>query len=131
MIGLLVSLNAAGVFGFLIKAHLDHMVTVDMALADNAAGTEARLAIQAQTVADLDRRIAQIDSAIDESTRVWPPVGAMTIADQKRRSRGDIVAARQREAQALASLQIDKVRIDAERRRAEADVGPVRVISPS
>ena len=131
MIGLLVSLNAVGVFGFLIQAHLDHMVTVDMALADKAAGTEARLAIQAQTVADLDRRIAQIDSAIDESTRVWPPVGAMTIADQKRRSRGDIVAARQREAQALASLQIDKVRIDAERRRAEADVGPVRVISPS
>jgi hypothetical protein len=64
MIGLLVSLNAVGVFGFLIKAHLDHMVTVDMALADNAAGTEARLAIQAQTVADLDRRIAQIDSAL-------------------------------------------------------------------
>jgi hypothetical protein len=55
----------------------------------------------------------------------------MTIADQKRRNRADLVAARQREAQALASLQIDKVRIDAERRRAEADVGPVRVISPS
>jgi hypothetical protein len=56
MIGLLMSLNAVGVFGFLTKAHLDHMVTVDMALADKAAGTEARLAIQAQSVADLDRR---------------------------------------------------------------------------
>jgi hypothetical protein len=129
MIGLLMSLNAVGVFGFLIKAHLDHMVTVDMALADKVAGTEARLAIQAQTVADLDRRIAQIDSAIEESTRLGRPVGAMTIADQKRRNRADIVAARQREAQALASLQIDKVRIDAERRRAEADVGPVRYLA--
>jgi hypothetical protein len=129
MIGLLMSLNAVGVFGFLTKAHLDHMVAADMALADKAAATEARLAIQAESVADLDRRIAQIDSAVEESTRLGRPVGAMTIADQKRRNRADIVATRQREAQVLASLQIDKVRIDAERRRAEADVGPVRYLA--
>jgi hypothetical protein len=47
----------------------------------------------------------------------------MTIADQNRRDRADIVAERQRHAQALASLQIEKAKIDAERRRAEADVG--------
>ncbi len=129
MIGVLMSLNAVGVFGFLTKAHLDHMVTVDLALADKAAETEARLAIQAQTVADLDRRIAQIDAAIEESTRLGRPVGAMTIADQKRRDRADIVAARQHEAGTLANLQIDKARVDAQRRRAEADVGPVRYLA--
>ena len=129
MIGLLMSLNAVGVFGFLTKAHLDHMVTTEQALAEKAAGIDAHLAIQTQTVADLDRRIAQIDAAVEESTRLGRPVGAMTIADRKRRNRADIVAVRQRETQALASLQIDKVRIDAERRRAEAEVGPVRYLS--
>jgi hypothetical protein len=82
-----------------------------------------------QTVADLDRRIAQIDAAVEESTRLGRPVGAMTIADRKRRDRADIVAARQREAQALAGLQIEKAKIDAQRRRAEADVGPVRYLA--
>ena len=53
----------------------------------------------------------------------------MTIADQKRRDRADIVAARQREARTLASLQIEKAKIDAERRRAEADVGPVQYLA--
>jgi hypothetical protein len=53
----------------------------------------------------------------------------MTISDQKRRDRADIVAARQREAQALAGLQIEKAKIDAQRRRAEADVGPVRYLA--
>jgi len=129
MIGVLMSLNAVGVFGFLTRAHLDHMVAVDLALADRTADTEARLAIQVQTVADLDRRIAQIDAAIEESTRLGRPVGAMTISDQKRRDRADIVAARQREAQALAGLQIEKARIDAQRRHAEADVGPVRYLA--
>jgi len=117
------------VFGFLTRAHLDHMAAVELVLADKTADTEARLAIQGQTVADFDRRLAQIDAAIEESTRLGRPVGAMMIADQKRRDRVDIVAARQREAQALASLQIEKAKIDAQRRRAEADVGPVRYLA--
>ena len=129
MVGALMSLNAVGVFGFLTRAHLDHMVAADLVLADRTADIEARVTIQGQTVADLDRRIAQIDAAIEESTRLGRPVGAMTIADQKRRDRADIVAARQREAQTLASLQIEKARIDAQRRRAEADVGPVRYLA--
>ena len=129
MVGALMSLNAVGVFGFLTRAHLDHMVSADLMLADRAADIEARVTIQGQTVADLDRRIAQIDAAIEESTRLGRPIGAMTIADQKRRDRADIVAARQREAQTLAILQIDKARIDAQRRRAEADVGPVRYLA--
>ena len=129
MISVLMTLNAVGVFGFLTRAHLDHMASVDLALADRTADTEARLAIQGQTVSDLDRRIAQIDAAIEASTRLGRPVGAMTIADQKRRDRADIVAERQREAQALARLQIEKAKIDAQRRRAEAAVGPVRYLA--
>jgi len=129
MIGLLMGLNAVGVFGFLTRAHLDHMASVDLALADRTTDVEARLGIQSRTVADIDRRIAQIDAAIDEATRLGRPVGAMTIADQKRRERADIAAERQRESQALASLQIEKARIDAQRRRAEAEVGPIRYLA--
>jgi hypothetical protein len=129
MIGVLMSLNAVGVFGFLTRAHLEHMAAVDQALADRTADIEVRLAIQIRTVADLDRRIAQIDAAIEEATRLGRPLGAMTIADQKRRERADIVAERQREGQALASLQIEKAKIEAQRRRAEADVGPVRYLA--
>ncbi|WP_291699172.1 hypothetical protein [Bradyrhizobium sp.] len=51
------------------------------------------------------------------------------MADQKRRERSEIVAERQRQAAALASLQIEKARIDAQRRHAEADVGPVRYLA--
>jgi hypothetical protein len=73
MIGVSMSLNAVGVFGFLTRAHLDHMATVDLALADRAGDTEARLTIQIRTVVDLDRRIAQIDAAIEASTRLRRP----------------------------------------------------------
>jgi hypothetical protein len=51
MIGVLMSLNAGGVFGFLTRAHLDHMMVVDQALADTAADVEVHLAIQDQLLA--------------------------------------------------------------------------------
>jgi hypothetical protein len=121
MIGVLMGLNAIGVFGFLTRAHLDHIASVDLVLADRTADVEARLGNQRRTVADLDRRIAQIDAAIDEATRLGRPVGAMAIADQKRRERADSAAARQRESQALASLHIEKAKLDSQRRRAEAE----------
>jgi len=70
MVGVLMSLNAVGVFGFLARAH---MASVDLALADGTANTDARLAIQRESAADFDRRIAQIDAAIEVSTPAWPP----------------------------------------------------------
>ncbi|MGJ4886803.1 hypothetical protein ACQR1Y_01335 [Bradyrhizobium sp. HKCCYLRH3099] len=129
MIGALMGLNAIGVFGFLTRAHLDHMASVDLALADRTADVEARLGIQSQKVADIDRRTAQIDAAIDESTRLGRPVGAMTIADQKRHERANIAAERSRESELLANLQIERARIQALRRRAEAEVGPIRYLA--
>jgi hypothetical protein len=45
------------------------------------------------------------------------------------RDRADIVAERWRQAQALASLQIEKSKIDAQRRHIEADVGPLRYLA--
>jgi hypothetical protein len=54
MIGVLMGLNAIGVFGFLTRAHLEHMMAVDLSLADKSADIDARLTIQGLAVADLD-----------------------------------------------------------------------------
>jgi len=129
MITMLMVLNAVGVFGFLTRAHLDHTVTAYLAIADRSAEIEARLTVQAQAVADLDRRIAQIDTAVEESTRRGRAAGAMAIVDQRRGERADLAATRQRELKTLAGLQIEKAKIDGERKRIEADVGPVRYLA--
>ena len=129
MIALLMCLNAIGVFGFLTRAHLAHRVAVDLPLADRAADVETRLAVQAQAVGDLDRRIAQIDAAIEESTRRGRPAGAMALADQTRRDRADLAAARQHEVETLAGLQIERAKVEAQRKRAGADAGPVRYLA--
>jgi hypothetical protein len=48
MIGVLMGLNAIGVFGFLTRAHLDHMASVDLVLADRTAASRLALGSRAE-----------------------------------------------------------------------------------
>jgi hypothetical protein len=50
-------LNVVGAFGFLAKAHIEHQVEGDIAVAGRAADIEGRISVQSDLVADLDRRI--------------------------------------------------------------------------
>jgi hypothetical protein len=78
------------------------------------------------TVADIDRRIAQIDSAIDEATRRGNTTSAMALLAREADRRKELVADRARAASALASIEVEKAGIENERNGLTADSGPVR-----
>ena len=80
----LMSLNAIGCYGFLAKAQIDHAVAGQTQIADHAARINARRQVAVENVADLDRRIAQIDSAVD-----LLPAQAKPLAQQARRAGKD------------------------------------------
>jgi hypothetical protein len=125
----MVVLNVIGAYGFLSQAHIQHALAGDLEVAGQAAETDARIAVQTTVVADLDRRVGQIDGAIETATQRGRSNTAMNLADQQRKNRADLVAARLLESKGLAALQVEKARIDGERRKVESDLGPVRYIS--
>jgi hypothetical protein len=129
LVTVLMGLNAIGAYGFLAKAHIGHAVAGETAVAGRAADIDARLNVQVSIVADLDRRIAQIDGAVEKATAKGRTGSAMALADQQRRTRTDLVAQRIREAKTLAGLQVEKAGIEGERRIVEADLGPVRYLA--
>jgi hypothetical protein len=108
VVAALMALNSIGVYGYLSRAHIAHALAGDLAVAGRAADVEARLSVQSGVVTDLDRRIAQIDTAVEESSRRGRTVGAMGLADQQRRNRAELVAARIKEAKALAALRVER-----------------------
>jgi hypothetical protein len=126
LVAILMALNAVGCFGYLSKAHIASALAGDLAVAGRGADIEARLAMQAGAVADLDRRIAQIDTAIEKATEKGRTVSAMKLAEEQRRNRIELAAERAREGKVLAGLQIEKANIAGERKKVEADLGPVR-----
>src|SRR6266436_8779514 len=129
LIAVLMALNAIGAYGFLAKAHIASAVAGETAVAGRAADIEARLAVQAGVVADLDRRIAQIDKAVETATQRGRTAGAMQLAGEKRRNRADLAAERVRQGKALADLQVEKADVEGQRKVAEADLGPVKYLA--
>jgi hypothetical protein len=85
--------------------------------------------VQAGVVADLDRRIAQIDSAIETATQRGRTNAAMKLAEDQRKRRGDFATQHVKEAKALADLKVEKTSIEGQRRVVEADLGPVRYLA--
>src|SRR6266481_3953390 len=94
LVAVLMGLNAIGCYGFLAKAHIGHQVEGDVAVAGRAADIEGRISVQADLVADLDRRIGQIDGAVEKSTAKGRTNAAMQLAADQRRNRTELAAQR-------------------------------------
>ncbi len=129
LVAILMVLNSIGVYGFLSRAHLEHALAGDLSVASRAAEVEARLSVQAGVVADLDRRLGQIDAAVDNSLHHGNSKAAVALVDQQRKNRADLFASRNTEAGKLASLRVEKAAVDGERKAVEADLGPVRYLA--
>jgi hypothetical protein len=68
-------------------------------------------------VADLDRRLDKIDSAIEEAAEQGRTATALTAIEAKRNSRTSLAGQRQREASTLADLKTERAALSAEGRR--------------
>jgi hypothetical protein len=129
LVTVLMTLNAVGCFGYLSKAHIASALAGDLAVVGRSADTDARLFMEAGVIADLDRRIAQIDKAVETATSKGRTGSAMALAEQQGKKRADLAADRVKEGKVLAGLQIEKAAVEGERRKVEADLGPVRYLA--
>ena len=122
-------INAVGVFGKLVEAHVTVAATARAGVSERAEVVDARLTSQLATLADLDHRISQIDAAVDESTRRGRTVGAMSLADQQRKTRDALIATRQAAAAALIETRAQRAALTAENARLEAAAGPIQYLA--
>jgi hypothetical protein len=122
-------INAAGVFGKLVEAHVAVTTTARSGITERIEVVNARLTSQSAIVMDLDHRISQIDTAVEESIRRGRTSGAMALADQQRKTRDGLVATRQAASATLIETQAQRAALTAERTRVEATMGPVQYLA--
>jgi hypothetical protein len=125
----LMGLNAIGCYGYLARAHIDRVVAGEAIVASHQAHVDVRRRLAAADVADLDRRIGQIDSAIAEATKHGRTTSAMSLAERQRGRRDALVAERTRAASALAAVEVESVGVENERAEQAVDFGPVEYLS--
>jgi hypothetical protein len=122
-------INAAGVFGKLVEAHVSVAASSRSGVTERIEALDARVRAQTAAVADLDGRIAQIDRAVDESTRLGRVTRAINIATQQRVTRDGLDTQRQTATAALVALQTQRAALAGERSRIEASAGPIQYLA--
>ena len=122
-------INAAGVFGRLVEAHVGVAAAARSSVTERIEALDARVTAQSAIVADLDGRVAQIDRAVDESTRRGRVTRAISLATQQRATRDGFDAQRQAATAALVGLQTQRAALAGERVRVEAATGPIRYLA--
>jgi hypothetical protein len=122
-------INGIGVFGRLVEAHVGVVSQAQSQVAEKIETSEVRINAQMAAVTDLDRRIAQIDGAIDEATRRGRVNAAMSLAEQQRKAREALVQQRGNEANTLTTMRTQRAALSGERAHAEAAAGPVRYLA--
>jgi hypothetical protein len=122
-------INAAGVFGKLVEAHVSVAATSRSGVTERIEALDARVRAQSAVVADLDGRVAQIDRAVDESTRLGRVTRAINIATQQRLTRDGLDTQRQAATATLVGLQAQRAALAGERSRIEASAGPIQYLA--
>jgi cytolysin (calcineurin-like family phosphatase) len=122
-------INATGVYAQLVAAHVGERGPVTSAIEMRDAALAARLEVAARTVADLDRRLGQIDLTIEEAAKRGRTTTAFTAIEAARKTREVLEAQRQREGKTLADLKAERAALGAKGRQIETEDAPIRYVA--
>jgi hypothetical protein len=124
LVAVLALVNSVGVFRQLSAAHLAPFVTAVAITEEEAAANNSAIEAQSHLISDYDRRIAQIDGAIDEEIRRGRTAPAMDLSRDQREYRETLLSERSAAEAALITLKTTQARLIGQQKRisANADV---------
>jgi hypothetical protein len=126
--GLMV-INATGVYAQLVAAHVGERGAATSAIETQDATLGSRIAVQTHNVADLDRRLNQVDVAIEEAAKRGKTNAALSAIEGQRKARAGLVEERKREAGTLVALQAERATVAAKGKQIETEALPIRYVA--
>jgi hypothetical protein len=108
----------------LVSAHLGQRSQAATAVETEDAALAAKIDVQAHKVADLDRRLGQIDTTIEEAAKRGRTNAALSAIEGQRKARAALVDERNGEAATLAALKAGRASVTAKGRQIETEAAP-------
>jgi hypothetical protein len=122
-------INATGVYAQLVAAHVGSRGEAQSAIETQDAALEGKIEVAVHNVADLDRRLNQVDSAIEEAAKRGKTATALSAIDGQRKTRAALALERQGDAESLAALKAERATIGAKGRQLESEAAPIRYVA--
>lgn len=128
VVGLTV-INAAGVFSQLVAAHVGERGAAAAAIEMQDASLAARMELAAGQVADLNRRLGQIDQTVEGAAKRGRTNTALAAMEGQRKVRAALASDRAEAAGTLANLKAERAAVAAKGRKAEVEASPIRYVA--
>ena len=127
----LMFITSMGIFGFLSKAHIDQTISTG----DNTlliSQIDNKIAREQNRVEDAEKVIAQLDQAVQvlmDFDRIRGKDGAIAVRESQKEERGNLNDIIDSASSTIARLQSEKLTLDSEQLKLEAEVGPIKYIA--
>jgi len=125
----LMFISSMGIFGFLSKAHIEQSLSINTGTADQVAIIQNKIEFEKQSIADLDKQIAQIDAAINKMTDRGQAANSLRAAEQQRRQRDVFVSRKDTHVKNISAFTTERIKLESEVKKLEAEVGPLKYIA--
>lgn len=128
-ISILMLITSMGIFGFLSKAHIEQSLTMNTGVIEQIQVIDNDIKTVEGSIIDIDKQIAQIDSAIEKMTEKNRAENSLRAAEQQRKTRTDLVNRKQAETKKLTELKSQKIKYESEFKKVEAEIGPIKYVA--
>jgi hypothetical protein len=119
-------INASGTFSQLTAAHVGSRAVSAASRAMEGTDLDVRIELATAKLADVDRRISTIDGIVAGAAQRGRANTAASIMADQRKARTALVAERERAAEALANLKVERGGVQARASIAESEAMPLR-----
>jgi hypothetical protein len=127
---ILMFISSMGTFGFLSKAHIEQSIKLsNTADASQLEIINSKINFEKEYVADLDKQISQIDSAISKLTETGKAASSLKAANQERQNRDKLILKKEEHVKNISTLTSDRIRAEGDIKKIEAEVGPVKYVA--
>ena len=127
----LMFITSMGIFGFLSKAHIDQTLSTG----DNTlliTQIDNKIARENRRIEDAEKVIVQLDRAVQvlmDFDRIRGPEGAIAVRESQKNERRDLNVIIDDASTRVGILQSEKLELDSEQLKLEAEVGPIKYIA--
>ena len=111
------------------RRHVGERGAATSAIETQDAALAAKIDVEAHKVTDLDRRLGQIDSTIEEAAKRGRTNAALSAMEGQRKARGALVDERNREAGTLAAIKAERASLSARGKQIETEAAPIRYVA--
>lgn len=128
-VAVLMLITSMGIFGFLSRAHIEQQISLTTGNTQQVEIIDNKISFEEQAIKDLDIQIGQIDNAIKSLTEKGQARNSLKAAEQQRKTRDELTKKKSDHLSTIATLKNEKIKIEGEVRKLEAEVGPLKYIA--